>query len=257
MVGMGNVEGIRAKLARALEHLGTLDDQLGTYLDTSPFEIQRQIQPDGETSVFALQVRRPPPIELSVIVGEVAHQLRSAVEHIAFGLVLAAGNAPTDRTVFPVLVKRPASLRIEGGVTAEALEIVDRVQPYTQLDAESHPLHVLHRLWNVDKHRSLHLTALLLRESQIFLSPSDGSSMVGGQFQSGPLGHEGIIGVFRFAGGTADPDMEVLASGETFVALGDSGPWPNDRPVLLVLEELIKYVSMTLVPMFEPHLSDA
>jgi hypothetical protein len=159
-----------------------------------------------------------------------------------------------DRAVFPLLVKRPANLRIEGGVSDEALEIVNRVQPYTLPDPESHPLHVLHRLWSVDRHRNLHLTALLLRDSKVFLLPPDRSSMVGGQFQSGPLGDDGIIGAFLFAGGTADPDLEVLASGETIVALGDSGPRPNDRSVLLVLEELVIYVSMTLVPMFEPHL---
>jgi hypothetical protein len=199
---VGNVEGIRAKLARAPEHLRTLYEQLDEYLDASPFDVQRQTQPGDETSVFVLQVRRPPPIELSVLVGEVAHQLRSAVEHIAFGLVLAAGNEPTPRTIFPVLLKQPKpKLRIAGGISAEALAIVDRVQPYKLTeDRESHPLYVLHRLWNVDKHRNLHLTALLLRDSQIFLSPPDGSSLFGGQFQSGPLGHDDIIGVFPFRG---------------------------------------------------------
>ena len=40
----------------------------------------------------------------------------------------------------------------------------------------------------------------------------------------------------------------------TFVALGVPGPWPADRPVQLVLEDLHRYVAVTLLPKFEPLL---
>jgi hypothetical protein len=251
---MSQAEGIRAKIARALEHLLALDDRLHQYLDSEPFTVQRQLQPDGQTSVFAFQVRTPPPLELSLLVGEVAHQLRSAVDHIAHGLVLAAGNAPTHRTAFPVLIKRPAKLEIYGGVSAEALKRVDQVQPYQRRpDPAAHPLHVLNHLWNIDKHRNLHLAAALLRRPQIFLAPSHGQAFVGGQFQTGPIGSDDVLGVFHFPDGL-DPDLEVHIGGDVFVALEDQGPWPSNRPVQLVLEELHQYVSLTLWPIFEPLL---
>jgi hypothetical protein len=97
----------------SVEHLLELDDQVGRYLDSNPLTLQRQIQPDGETLVFAVQVTRPPPAEMSVIVGDVVHQLRSAVDHIADALVRAAGNTPTTRTVFPVFTTRPSKNRID------------------------------------------------------------------------------------------------------------------------------------------------
>lgn len=62
-----------------------------------------------------------PPIMLSVLVGEVVHQLRSALDHLAYALVQAAGNCPTRFTAFPVLAARPAKgLKVDGGVTATA-----------------------------------------------------------------------------------------------------------------------------------------
>lgn len=253
---MTHLPGIRAKVDRAKEHLLKFDDELHAYLDLDPLAVVRQIQPDGETSVIAVQVTTEPPVSLSVLVGEIAHQLRSAVDHIASGLVLAAGNTPTRRTSFPVCKTRPNRLTVDGGVASEALAIVDELQPYQQSAPTAHPLYVLNELWNVDKHRNLHLTALMLTNTQVFLSPPDGSSLVGGQFQTRAVGDDGIIGVFRFANGEINPDLELAAMGLSFVALGEPGPWPNDQPVQSLLEHLYNFVSKEMLPRFEPLLAD-
>lgn len=50
-------------------------------------------------------------------------------------------------------------------------------------------------------------------------------------------------------------ETEVTAGGSSFVALGVARPWPADRPVQLVLEDLHGYVAVTLVPRFEPLLA--
>ena len=137
------------------------DDKLHEYLDADPIALERQIQSDGETVVIALRVTEPAPVGLSLLVGEITHQLRSALDHLAYALVMAAGNTPTRRTAFPVLTTRPASgLRIDGGVAPAALAAIDDLQPYQRRDATAHPLHVLTELWNIDKHRHLHLTTL-------------------------------------------------------------------------------------------------
>lgn len=251
-----HADGIRAKVARALELLLDLDERLHEYLDADPFELQRQVQGDGETQVFVLKVTAPPPVDLSLLVGEVTHQLRSAVDHIAYGLVVAAGNTPTRRTGFPVCTVRPPSLKVAGGVSDAALAAVDSVQPYQRHEPAAHPLHILNTLWNVDKHRNLHVTALQSTSSQIFLGEPDGSALVGGQFRTEPVGHDGIIGVFRFPGGAIPPQTEVTASGSSFIALADPGPWPADKPVQLLLEELHQYVALVLLPKFEPLLAD-
>lgn len=88
---------------------------------------------------------------LGLLVGEVVHQLRSALDHLAYALVLAAGNTPTRSTAFPVRTARPATrLRVDGGVTAAALTAIEDFQPYLRRDPEAHPLQVLNTLWNID-----------------------------------------------------------------------------------------------------------
>ena len=251
---MTQMPGIRAKIDRAMEHLLKLNEELHRYLDLDPIALVRQIQPDGETSAIAVQLTTQPPVLLSVLVGEIAHQLRSAVDHIAYGLVLAAGNTPTTRTSFPVCKSRPNRLAVHGGVSNEALSRIDELQPYQQDDPTAHPLYVLNELWNVDKHRTLHLTALMLTNTQVFLGTPDESSLVGGQFQTGVIGNDGIIGVFRFAS-EIDPNLEVTAMGSSFVGLDEPGSSPSNYPVQSLLEYLYNYVSKEMLPRFEPLLA--
>jgi len=247
---------VRAKVARALELLLQLDEQLHVYLDADPVTLQRQVQPDGQTVAIVLRVTRPPPTELSVLVGEVAHQLRSALDLLAYGLVQAAGNTPTRLTSFPVLTARVGGgLKVHGGVAPAALAVIEELQPYEHADPDAHPLHVLTTLWNVDKHRHLHLTALQATSTQAFLGSPDGWDLVGGQFQTRAVGDGGVVAVFRFADGRIDPDLELTASGSNFIALGGHGPWPADQPVQLLLEELHRYVALVVLPRLEPLLA--
>jgi hypothetical protein len=107
----GHVGGIRAKVARALELLLGLDERLHAYLEADPFVLQRQVRPDGETSVFVLKVTSQPPPDLALLVGEIAHQLRSAVDHVAYGRVVAAGNTPDAPDGLPRLRAPPDPAR--------------------------------------------------------------------------------------------------------------------------------------------------
>ena len=246
--------GVRAKVA--LELLLQLDDLLHDYLDSDPITLQRQAQPDGETVAIALRVTRAPPVMLSLLVGEVVHQLRSALDHLAYGLVRAAGNTPTRSTAFPVLTARPESpLKVHGGVTVQALSAIEQLEPYQRRDAEAHPLHVLNTLWNIDKHRHLHLTALQATNTSAFLGPSDGSALVGGQFHTRVVGDGDVIAAFRFQGGEIDPDLALTASGSTLVALGEAGPWAAGQPVQTLLEHLHQHVALVVLPRLEPLLA--
>lgn len=242
--------GIEAKLARAMEHLVALDDAVGGYLDSGPVSLQRGVSEDGLTNYFVLNAE-PVPTKIPVLIGEVAHQLRSAIEHVADALVAASGKTPTNSTVFPVLAKKKRPLTVAGGVLPEALAQVEAVQPYLDPDPERHPLHVLHRLWNVDKHRNLHVTAAGLTHSQIFVSSEDGSALLGGQLQMKVLRPGDVVGVFPFDEPLTGKET-VQAIGQTFVALSEPGPWSVDLPVAVVLGELYRYVRDELLPRFTP-----
>lgn len=141
-----------------------------------------------------------------------------------------------------------------GGVTPAALAAIDDLQPYQRQDAAAHPLHVLTELWNIDKHRHLHLTTLHSTNTQVFLSAPDASAMVGGQFQTATVGDGDAIGAFRFADGKINEELELTATGANFIALGDEGPRPRDLPVQLLFEQLHQYVAQVVLLRLEPFL---
>lgn len=56
--------------------------------------------------VFTGRVLHPPPLRLGVIVGDLVHNVRSALDHLVWQLVLANAQQPTRATQFPVCSKR-------------------------------------------------------------------------------------------------------------------------------------------------------
>lgn len=252
-----SIDGINAKIARAREHHLRLDDELHAYLDSDPLALRKQVENDGTIALF-LDVTTPPPLTLSVLVGEIVQQLRSAVDHIAWALVTAAGGS-ADRTVFPVCTTEPEKgVRVIGGVGEEALARIRDAQPFSSVgDPAVHPLHVLHRLANVDKHRTLHLTVLQAYDAQVFASDPVSGALVGGQLTAGPLRDGDVLGIFRFSGDDVPVDTEVLAGGLTYLVFGEAGPWQTDEPLQYLLERLLHHVDRVVWPRFRPLLQAA
>jgi hypothetical protein len=101
------------------------------------------------------------PVEISLSIGDIAHNTRAALDHLAYAL---ARNPGMD-TVFPIWkeprVDKSTGKRLQpfiaGGVRREVKQILRAVQPYNsrQRAPEDHTLFKLRELDNVDKHRYL------------------------------------------------------------------------------------------------------
>jgi hypothetical protein len=103
---------------------------------------------------------------LSVVVGDVIHNLRSALDHLAWQLVLLDGGQPTDSTQFPIYASatnakgNPRNVTIQPGIHDQhIIDALIKVQPFTEAkyghDPASDPLWIIHRLNIIDKHRLL------------------------------------------------------------------------------------------------------
>ncbi len=122
-------------------------------------------------------VQAPDPM-LGVKVGEFIHNVRSALDHLAWGLVLCSGGTPTRDTMFPIyqshgewitVLEKP---RPNGraspleGVAKGARALIKAAQPYHEgKRAVSHPLMKLVRLSNEDKHRRLHVAQVTAKRT--------------------------------------------------------------------------------------------
>jgi hypothetical protein len=87
--------------------------------------------------------------------------LRGALDYLAGVLVREEGNDPVAaKTQFPILERQrreksgaPKPLHVKGGVSDDALKIIDAVQPYKTPEWLDHPLLFVENLSNINKHR--------------------------------------------------------------------------------------------------------
>jgi hypothetical protein len=149
--------GVYAKLDRADEHLAELKGLLLEHM-TRPDLVSGTVEYDAtEQKLYRdWKVQTLPP-KIPVVAGDVVHNLRSALDHTVWQLVIANGGHPTSNTQFPICSDPPATgLKIDGGVSEAALDVVTQAQPYAvPFDWPDHPLTVLRHVSNIDKHREL------------------------------------------------------------------------------------------------------
>jgi hypothetical protein len=149
--------GTSAKMTRARELLATLEAELGLYHEQDVYDAVVEYNEDSGRYIVWPKVLVEPPLRASLLVGECAYQMRGALDHLAHALVAANNGTPTHKTQFPICENMNSnSLCVAGGVSQIALNAIDTFQPYRNTDdAASHPLAILRRVSNIDKHRRL------------------------------------------------------------------------------------------------------
>jgi hypothetical protein len=115
----------------------------------------------------------PLPSSLSLLAGDVVHNLRSALDHLIYQLVIANRGKPNTRTAFPMwptravyMDQRPGPAK---GISQKASDILDGLKPYRRGNPS---LWRLHRLDIIDKHRLLLAVAEAHRNTIIDLGPT-------------------------------------------------------------------------------------
>lgn len=166
------VSSATLKLARAYEHLDSIDAEVRDFLETDPYVVAFEADLEtGERLVRAASVDAP-PIRLSLMIGDALHNLRSALDHLVWER--SAPEKRGRRSGFPILRRPPkgefAAIPKVKGLRPADRAIVQRLQPYNARDPEQirdEPLLVLHNLNVTDKHKALHLTGLSMEEATI------------------------------------------------------------------------------------------
>ncbi|MCH8066744.1 MAG: hypothetical protein IIC90_13115, partial [Chloroflexi bacterium] len=102
-----------------------------------------------------------------ILIGDVIHNLRSALDHIVYAISFSRNpdEFRDDRTTeFPICDK-PSSFASEyrqkqiRGLPLSARAIIEALQPYSGKKVSHEPLWTLREMSNVDKHRSIHVAA--------------------------------------------------------------------------------------------------
>ncbi|MCL4369267.1 MAG: hypothetical protein M1337_08930 [Actinobacteria bacterium] len=176
------LESAKLKLAWAAHDLELLEtDSTAFYAQKpGPFAVDREVE--GLYHVLRHRVVREPPLDLwSLIIGDVVHNARSALDHLAWQL--AERHSPDrpqpDRlTMFPIFdderVYRRLGARRLRWIEPRAAGIIEGLQPYKHADG-SDLLLLLEELDVADKHKLLTTTTPFFQASDLRVTGPSGT----------------------------------------------------------------------------------
>lgn len=153
------LEGSRAKLGRAQRHTDVLEAEALDFFGAHPYRLALTSAEDPWT--YALRLVSPPVIPAQhwgLLVGDVVHALRCALDYIAWQL---AGADIADRyTQYPIFETEGAWRGAETRgrflrLPRDVLTLMQRTQPYAGAGPQHSALWAIHVLDNADKHRLL------------------------------------------------------------------------------------------------------
>ncbi|WP_091516834.1 hypothetical protein [Amycolatopsis sacchari] len=188
-----------AKAERARVHIESLREQIDDFRRSNPYTLTPELTDYQDRVAYVLRYHRDVPPSISTTVGDVLHNLRGALENLAFELAqVSHGRALSDKqeasSKFPICESpskfdRVLHSRLAGLFNDRARAALRAVQPFALLEQAHHlgvavdqtyedhfhwdPLHRLDLLWNIDKHRRL---AVMAWWPHFFYWVSDGSS---------------------------------------------------------------------------------
>lgn len=168
--------GARLKIERARQHLESLRHETRVFTETNPYEIVAKRDPQSGDHVVRIRYKRPNvkvPLRLSLIAGDIAHNLRSALDHLAVQLAII-GTGASRTTQFPIFGDEDDYRQLEDrhlrGIVKGHRTRIEALQPYhvgkliasgQGLTGKQDPLMpnvwlmIVGRLDNTDKHRLL------------------------------------------------------------------------------------------------------
>jgi hypothetical protein len=153
--------GVRAKLDRLDANMEGYDEELRRYVASDPHEVVPKFDVETGWHDIFLRVGEPPRV-FGLILGEATHNLRSALDHLAWQLANVDGDPPKPKSVqFPIYEKPPKdflTLECLNGMREPHRAMLEMLQPY-KADDRPQVLEMLSWVSNTDKHRLLHTTA--------------------------------------------------------------------------------------------------
>jgi hypothetical protein len=150
---------VTLKIKRAKEHVQDLELRVRAFLDTNPYKVGTQRNPQTRQLIYHLTSVEATPDCLPLVAGDVLQNLMSALDHMAYQIVCSdtADNPPRpSRIYFPIADSSTEYESRKGGKIEGALKVtvdaIDAIKPYK---GGNDLLWMLYRLNNIEKHRLL------------------------------------------------------------------------------------------------------
>jgi hypothetical protein len=161
--------GPRLKISRAESEIERLRRQEDAFRQDSPYTVVKsEFNPQSEKDVYRIRANGLPPSldPWSIYIGEIAHNLRSALNYLIYQLALLHTKSETvaecKKLQFPIFGHevdfRNKSKGMISLLKPEHKALVEGLQPFQ--GAINHPLFWLEEINNADKHRLIQVVAV-------------------------------------------------------------------------------------------------
>jgi hypothetical protein len=242
-----SLDGPIAKVARAQSHLNDFKTHSGFVRAPGTYTFIPKIHRDGLDHIWYLDSPVVVGRDWALMIGDAVHNLRSALDHLAWQLVIANGGGHAITTQFPIHAsdtrKNPYTGQIEarpcevaGGIHPDALDIIKRVQPYNGGD-EGDKLWRIHELDVIDKHRYLILSVTSL--SWYGRNITDADSEITGRWFARRM--EQGKPVLRITYATPQHEINPSFHFGVDIAFDEDIPRLIKQPLHMVVQELVTF----------------
>jgi hypothetical protein len=210
--------GVVLKLTRAEEHLATLNQSIEEFLKSDFYSTRGELDRQRRILLRVDEIHTETPAAWGVLIGEIIYNLRSALDHLAYELAVAnhlPARLPEKiaaTSAFPIFRNgRKYRKRTRKGDPANdsglykirgchrtAQAAIRRMQPYhRRKNPDAWTLWQLEQLSNIDKHRTLHLTAAQTAMSRYGIEGTGWSKLHGIEIGTGPFKPNAILARFN------------------------------------------------------------
>lgn len=221
------------------------------YLNHQPYKIVRVADTTTGDVTDIVKIQKEIPEDWSAIVGDIVHNLRTALDYLVTALVIANGNSPSRSNSFPIdnsledyENNSPDKLT---GLNQNSIEFINGLKPYKD---GNDVLWRLHKLDIQDKHRTNLIVGAAYRSVNLtfkmdFLIKRSSFQLYLLNQQIGCFPLKDGEALFKLNKSTADPHkpednsytFEVDFSGDEII---------NGREITNTMLELIQYIEKVL-----------
>ena len=259
------------KIRRAEEHARHLECLIEEYVSGDHYRTECINPSDLDSRHYRLIITQEPDPWISVILGDMLFNIRSALDHVAVAIAKEQRQCDVQFPVFS-MEKRRGSCGKEHepfknatrGMIADAVAVMRREQPFeiwSHATAPDHPakrgrLYLLNKLQNADKHRTLTVLGSGLSAPTIQVRPhgTGVTSMIPYEFNNAEPSAEFVVDT----NGLRHDEVDVQIVGTphiTAVVHGKRGSpdvsYPLGEPGAIT-SKLLTFVRDKLIPDLEP-----
>lgn len=219
--------GCHDKVAMACKDLKILDRYIAWWKRGNPARIESYYYPEAKARAWFFYTD-PLPVKVGTLIGVIVHNLRSALDHLIWQLVLWNGETPkagSGGNQFPIVddgrdgMWRASTPKYLRGVRVDHRAFIEGLQPYREQDASrraGHPLRLLANLSNIDKHQTLAPVANGLAQGgqsniRFGIEPSQGEILDVWVDRRATFQNSTVIAAVDIRPFTEDPDVEMRA----------------------------------------------